>query len=83
MVAAIVYGLVPPFVPVLTRLGPDMPLSARILIAAYPFAVVLPLATAVAGFFDLRLLVPLAYVLGAAVLVFLLLALYVPMFELS
>ncbi len=83
MVAAIVYVLVPPFAPVLARLGDDMPLSARILMAAYPFAIVLPVATAAAGFFKLRRLVPLAYVVGAGVLLFLLLALQVPMFELS
>ena len=85
MVAAIIYVLVPPFVPVLARLGDEMPLSARILLSAYPFAGVLPLATAAAGFWrpHARLLVPLAYVVGGGVLVFLLLALYVPLFELS
>ena len=62
-----------------------MPLSAHILLAAYPYAVVLPLGAAVAGFVrpQARLLVPLAYAMGAGVLLFLLLALSVPMFELS
>ena len=62
-----------------------MPLSARILVAAYPFAIVLPLATAAAGFLrpGTRLLVPIAYLVAAGVGAFLLLALYVPMFELS
>jgi type II secretory pathway component PulF len=85
VVAAVVYSLVPPFVPVMERLGDEMPLSARILLAAYPFAIVLPAATAAAGLFRprARLLVPLAYTIGAGVLVFLLLALYVPMFELN
>ena len=85
MVAVVVYVLVPPFVPVLARLGDDMPLSARILLSAYPFAAVLPAATAAAGFWrpHAPLLVPIAYALGSGVLVFLLLALYVPMFELS
>jgi hypothetical protein len=86
--AVAVYALVPPFVPVLARLGADMPTSARILVAAYPFAVVLPLAAAVAGMAlgsrpAARLVVLAAYAIGSGVLVFLALALYVPMFELS
>ena len=85
IVAAIVYALVPPFVPVIARLGDQMPLSAHILLATYPYAVVLPLGAAAAGCVrpHARLLVPLAYALGAGVLLFLLLALQVPMFELS
>jgi hypothetical protein len=83
--AAVVYVLVPPFVPVIVRLGDEIPLSARILLAAYPFAIVLPLGTAAIGFLrpHARLLVPLAYAVGAGVALFLLLALYVPMYELS
>lgn len=79
------YLLVPPFVPVIARLGDAMPLSARVLLCAYPFAIVLPLATVAAGLARprSRLLVPLAYSVGGGVLVFLLLALNVPMFELS
>jgi type II secretory pathway component PulF len=85
VVAAVVYVLVPPFLPVLARLGDEMPLSTRLLLAAYPYAIVLPAAAAGAGLFRprARLLVPLAYTVGAGVLVFLLLALYVPMYELS
>jgi type II secretory pathway component PulF len=83
-VAAIVYVLVPPFVPVLARLGNEMPVSARILIATYPFAIVLPILVAGIGAMTRwRLLVPIAYVVAAGIGVFLLLALYVPMFELS
>ena len=88
VVAVVVYVLVPPFVPVLARLGADMPPSARTLVAAYPFAIVLPLAALAAGTLlgarpAGRLLVPLAYAIGGGVLCFLLLALQVPMFELS
>jgi hypothetical protein len=85
VVAVVVYALVPSFVPVMIRLGDDMPLSARILLAAYPFAIALPLATAAAGWLrpHARLLVPLAYVIAAGIAIFLFLALYVPMFELS
>jgi type II secretory pathway component PulF len=88
VVAAVVYSIVPPFVPVLERVGPDMPLSARMLLASYPFAIALPLAAAIAGIAlgarrAARLVVPVAYAIGAGVLLFLALALYVPMFELS
>jgi hypothetical protein len=84
VVAAVVYALVPPFVPVLARLGHDMPLSAQILIAAYPFAIVLPLTAAIVGTLThTRLLVPLTYLLAAGIAIFVLLALYVPLHELS
>ena len=58
------------------------------LIAAYPFAIVLPLFAAACGMALAarpagRLLVPLAYGVAAGIIVFLALALYVPMFELS
>jgi hypothetical protein len=88
-VATGIYVSVPPFVPVFASLGPDLPISGRILAAGYPFAFLLPLATAASGIFLnpnspwRRLLVPLTYVAGIGVIFFVVLALYVPVFELS
>jgi type II secretory pathway component PulF len=86
--AVAIYAVVPPFVPVLARLGPDIPLSSRFLIAAYPFAIALPVVTVASGLWlgakpGARLLVPLAYVVAGGIVCFLALALYVPLFELS
>jgi type II secretory pathway component PulF len=89
VVATGIYVYVPPFVPVFASLGPDIPISGRILVASYPFAFLLPLAAAGCGIFLnpesswRRLLAPLTYIVCIAVIVFVVLALYVPVFELS
>ena len=66
-------------------MGPDLPLSGRALRAAYPFAFALPLVAGTAGILlpGVRLLVPLTYVVAAAIACFVALVLYVPVFELS
>jgi len=90
VVAAGIYAFVPPFVPVLASLGPDIPASGRILVAGYPFAFVLPLATAAAGSLLgaagsrwQRLLVPLTYVIALALVCIVAMVLYVAVYELS
>ena len=89
VVATGIYIVVPPFVPVIAAMAPDVPTSARMLAAGYPFAFVLPLAAAALGIAlkpesrGRRLLVPLTYVVGVAVAGFVALALYVAFFELS
>ena len=89
VVAAGIYVCVPPFVPVFASLGPDIPMSGRMLVASYPFAFLLPLAAATCGIFLSpksswrRLLVPLTYIEGIGVALFVVLALYVPVFEIS
>ena len=89
VVAAGIYVYVPPFVPVFASLGPDIPMPGRLLVVSYPFAFLLPLATAASGIFLnsispwRRLLVPLTYIVGIGVILIVVLALYVPVFELS
>ncbi|HEY3078047.1 MAG TPA: hypothetical protein VGJ74_22965 [Burkholderiales bacterium] len=64
-------------------------MPGRILLASYPFAFVLPLATAAAGSLLgagsqwRRLLVPLTYVIALAIICLVALVVYVPVFELS
>ena len=89
MVATGIYVYVPPFVPVFASIGPDVPISGRVLVATYPFAFLLPLAVAASGTFLnpaspwRKLLVPLTYIVSLGVLFLVVLALYVPVFELS
>jgi len=83
-----IYVYVPPFVPVFAAMGPDLPLSGRVLVASYPFAFVLPLAAAasamwLAGSRWSKLLVPLTYVIALGIVCLVALVLYVPVFELS
>jgi hypothetical protein len=89
VVAAGIYIYVPPFAPVFAAWGDDIPMSARLLMASYPFAFVLPLAAFVSG---LRLdaksrwrwfFVPSTYLAAIAVVAFVVWALYAPAFELS
>ena len=89
VVAIGIYVYVPPFVPVFASMGADIPVSGRLLVASYPFAFLLPLA-ALAAESRLgpqsrwrRLLVPSAYAAAIAIICFVVLALYVPVFELS
>ena len=82
--AAVVYIYVPPFVHIFDSFGEDTPLSGRMLVAAYPYAFVLPVMAALAGLTcDAESLVPLAYIVAAGLLCFVGLALYVPIVELS
>ena len=89
VVAIGIYVYVPPFIPVFASLGPDIPISGRVLVATYPFAFLLPLAVAASGTFLnprspwRKLLVPLTYIVSLGVLFLVVLALYVPVFELS
>jgi hypothetical protein len=89
VVAAGIYIYVPPFGPVFAAFGSDLPMSARLLMASYPFAFVLPLAVFASG---LRIephsrwrwfYVPSTYVAAIAVVAFVVWALYAPVFELS
>jgi hypothetical protein len=69
-------------------MGPDLPLSGRILTASYPFAFVLPLAAAAAGWRAdgsrrRRLLVAVTYLIALGLTCWVALVLWVPMFELS
>src|SRR5206468_12281280 len=76
VVATAIYVYVPPFVPVFASLGPDIPISGRVLVATYPFAFLLPLAAAAFGTVLnsrsawRKLLVPLTYIVGLGVMVF-------------
>ena len=88
-VAALVYFTVPQFVPILSPLGPELPPSTRVLLAAYPWAFVAPLAGVTLVHFvpsssqRLWIVLVVTYVIAAFIVVFLFWALYAPMYDLA
>ena len=88
-VAALVYFLVPRFVPVLVPLGDDLPASTRVLLAAYPWAFVVPVAgVAIVRFVrgsPRGLLITLlgTYLMAAFIVIYIIWALYSPVYELA
>jgi type II secretory pathway component PulF len=89
VVTVAVYLYVPRFEPVFAPFGPDLPLSARILMASYPFAFLLPVTAVAFGLLPaqssrwLRFVVPTTYVLGLVIVCFVVWASYAPIFMLS
>jgi hypothetical protein len=84
VVCGAVYLYVPRFAPVFANF--ELPLSSRVLMAGYQFAFILPVVAAAAALLPspssprLRYVVPGAYVIGLAILVFIVWATYAPVF---
>ena len=89
MVALSIYVVVPKFDELFAFFGPNIPASSRILIASYPFAFLLPVFAAGLALVPgessrwSRLVVPLVYASSFAIVVFVAVALYAPVYKLA